>query len=98
MSTVTLHTLNRSPDSGLLQQCRPLLTAGDGLLFIEDGVLHTLQSPVTLQLPAKITCYALQEDCKARGLLPRCHKDFNLLDYAGFVDLCTRYAKVIAWF
>lgn len=98
MSKATLHTLNRSSDSALLQQCRPLLAAGDGLLLIEDGVLHTVQPPAALQLPPQVTCYALQEDCKARGLLEHCHKDYKLVDYSGFVKLCTRYAKVIAWF
>ena len=94
----TLHTLNAPPASSVLEACRPLLSEGDALLLIEDGVLHATTSPTALQLPPNIKCYALKEDCQARGLLNRCDESFEIIDSAAFVDLCVHHDKTIAWF
>ena len=96
--TNTLHTMNASPTSGMLEDFRALLNTDDGLLFIEDGVFHTAIAPAELQLPATVKCYALREDCLARGVLERCHRDYEIIDYAGFVSLCTHFDKIISWF
>ena len=44
----SLHTINRSPDSNLLESCIKVVSAGDAILFIEDGVYHCT-SPINLQ-------------------------------------------------
>ncbi|MGI9251072.1 MAG: sulfurtransferase complex subunit TusB [Pseudohongiellaceae bacterium] len=98
----TLHTVNGSPDSGLLDDCRTRLGANDALLLIENGVFYATDTDAndsaSLQLPDSVKCYVLREDCVARGILEHCHARFEIIDYGGFVTLCAEYDKTIAWF
>ncbi len=89
-----LHIVSKSPFShDALQRCLAVLTPGDMLLLIEDGVLaHASPTPL---LPADGNAvFTLSADAAARGIsLPA-----NAVDYAGFVDLVARADKSVSWF
>ncbi|MBB2496302.1 sulfurtransferase complex subunit TusB [Aquipseudomonas ullengensis] len=96
----TLHVLSHSPFSdSRFASCLRLLGPQDGLLLSGDAV-YALQ-PDTNQLqalqlmPASIALYALEEDMQARTLAAP--ERTQVVDYPGFVELCTRYAKVNSW-
>ena len=96
----TLHLLSHSPFSdSRLSSCLRLLNADDGLLLTGDAV-YALQ-PSTAQrqalelMPESIALYALSEDLEARALAHP--QRVQAVDYPGFVELCTRYAKVNSW-
>ncbi len=57
----------------------------DAILLIEDGVYLDSERP----------SYVLKADLEARGLAARANQ--TVIDYDGFVDLCTQYSKVITW-
>ena len=50
---------------------------------------------VKVVLPTGIALYALDEDLAARGLTAP--ERVQAVDYPGFVELCSRYAKVNSW-
>jgi len=97
----TLHLLSHSPFSdSRLASCLRLLGPDDAILLSGDAV-YALQ-PATMQrqalelMPQSIGLFALGEDLDARAL----HKlptRVRIIDYPGFVDLCSRYAKVNSW-
>ena len=96
----TLHILSHSPfTDNRFSSALGLLGAEDGLLLTGDA-LYALQQgsepyQALLQLDSKIALYALDEDLKARALTPR--PRVQLVDYAGFVELCSRYARSNSW-
>ncbi|MEK1906756.1 MAG: sulfurtransferase complex subunit TusB [Pseudomonas sp.] len=96
----TLHVLSHSPFSdSRFASCLRLLGPQDCLLLSGDAV-YALQ-PGTNQLqalqlmPASIALYALEEDLQARSLAAP--ERTQVVDYPGFVELCTRYTKVNSW-
>lgn len=96
----TLHLLSHSPfGDSRFASCLRLLGPQDGLLLSGDAV-YALQ-PGTNQLqalqlmPDSIALYALDEDLQARGLAAP--ERAQAIDYPGFVELCTHYAKVNSW-
>ena len=46
-------------------------------------------------MPANVALYVLDEDLAARHL--QAPERVQAVDYPGFVELCTRYAKVNSW-
>lgn len=97
-----LHTINRSPESSLLESCLSVIKKGDAILFIEDGVYHctdSLASKLTLQtLNNSVRLYALREDLVARALLPRIPDYITTANYQRFVELSCEHSKVVSWF
>lgn len=96
----TLHILSHSPFAdSRLASCLRLLGAEDGLLLTGDAVYALLPDTTALQalqlMPASVALHALEEDLVARGMQPP--ERVQVADYPGFVELCTRYAKVNSW-
>ena len=96
----TLHILSHSPFAdSRLASCLRLLGADDALLLTGDAVYALQPGTANLQalelMPTAIDLYALDEDLAARGL--QAPERVQAVDYPGFVELCTRYAKVNSW-
>ncbi len=93
-----LHTISRSPDSALLQSCLKVLSVGDSILFIEDGVYHGHADTELQEIPAAVTVYALREDMLARATLAKSAERVEAIDTKRFVELCCAHDKVVSWF
>lgn len=96
----TLHILSHSPFAdSRLASCLRLLGASDALLLCGDAVYALQPGTANLQalqlMPASVALYALDEDLSARGL--KAPDRTQIVDYPGFVELCTRYDKVNSW-
>ena len=96
----TLHMLSHSPFAdSRLTSCLRLLGTDDALLLTGDAVYALQPDTANLQalqlMPASVALYALDEDLAARGMQPP--QRVQVVDYPGFVELCTRYAKVNSW-
>jgi len=96
----TLHMLSHSPFSdSRLVSCLRLLGPGDGVLLTGDATYamqpDTAQWQALSLMPESISLFALEEDLHARHLAlpPR----VKALDYPGFVECCTAFAKVNTW-
>lgn len=85
-----LHTISKP---GILSACRPLITAGDCLLFLEDGVYDLL----TEQLPEKVCITAIYDDVQLRGLTDRLPPAVRCIDYSAYVSLICKYDRLINW-
>ena len=94
----SLHTINRSPSKGLLETCASVLTQGDAVLFIEDGVYYCMQQDCWPDLLADVSVFSLREDMCARGILDRNATSAKLIGYEQFVELCCEYDKTVSWF
>ena len=97
-----LHTINKSPfERDSLDACLRLIDADSPVLFIEDGVLGTLDNTsVADQVKAMMAdrkVYALQPDLDARGVCGKVIDGIELVDYAGFVDLVVEHGSHAAW-
>ncbi|WP_122689799.1 sulfurtransferase complex subunit TusB [Pseudomonas viridiflava] len=95
----TLHVLSHSPfTDNRLDSCLRLLGDNDGILLCGDAAYAlTPSSPVSLKLQqaGSQSLFVLDEDLKARNLpLPA---GIVSVDYAGFVELSTRFDKVNTW-
>ncbi len=96
----TLHILSHSPFSdSRLSSCLRLLGPDDGLLLTGDATyalqLGSVQRQALELMPTSIALFALDEDLQARALPTPAR--LQAVDYPGFVDICTRYAKVNSW-
>jgi tRNA 2-thiouridine synthesizing protein B len=100
---VTLHTYNKSLDGGeaRLRNCLRMLSPGDSLLLLEDGVYLVAQLHEGMELrallPANVALYALKPDLLARGIFVKIPADLSDIDYAGFVQLCLAHPRVVNW-
>lgn len=94
----TLHTISRSPVSGLLESCASVARPGDGLLFIEDGTYYCSNAGAIENLAANNSVFVLREDLLARGLLDNTSENAEIVDYDKFVELCCEFDKVVSWF
>ncbi|PCI76154.1 MAG: sulfurtransferase complex subunit TusB [SAR86 cluster bacterium] len=93
-----LHTVNRSPDSKLLESCLRVINADDAILFIEDGVYHCA-SKISLQaIVETVKVYGLREDMLARATLSTALDRVEPVDTSRFVELCSEHDKVVSWF
>lgn len=94
----SLHTVNRSPDSNLLESCIKVVSAGDAILFIEDGVYYC-NSPIKLKtITETVKVYGLREDMLTRATLAKTMDSVEAIDTARFVELCCEHDKVVSWF
>ena len=96
----TLHILSHSPFAdSRLASCLRLLGTADALLLSGDAVYALQPDTANLQalqlMPASVALYALEEDLAARGL--QAPERAQVVDYPGFVELCTRNTKVNSW-
>lgn len=94
----TLHTINRSPDSSLLDSCLRLVRPGDGILFIEDGVYHCNSVSTLEHIDESVKVYGLREDMLARATLGKIVTTVEIIDTNRFVELCGQHNKVVSWF
>ena len=97
-----LHIVSRAPSAGgMPERLAGLLGVGDGLLLIENGVYGALQGMIRIErypILAEVSRFVLASDLEQRGLeLERCDSSFQVTDYAGFVDLITRFDASISW-
>ncbi|VFP80382.1 sulfurtransferase complex subunit TusB [Candidatus Erwinia haradaeae] len=94
-----LHTISRSPSYCDFPAILRLISAGDDVLLLEDGVLSGMQGSDTLQelLSMKITLYILREDLIARGLLIYISSRARVVNYDGFIQLRIKNLQQIAW-
>lgn len=98
-----LHIVNKSSsERSALASCLRVAIAGSSVLLIEDGVYAALQdSTWSEQLGAhsgELKLYVLEPDLNARGLLQDdLIPGFEIIDYAGFVDLVTDHATNQSW-
>lgn len=94
----TLHILNKAPaEAGVANDCFRSISQGDGLALIEDGVYHALSAQPSL-MNKECQIFALQPDLEARGLSSRIESGTQVVNQAGFVDLCCQFEKSISWF
>ena len=83
-----LHTINKP---SALANCMDLIANDDQVLLLEDGVYLALTS-----LPFKVLVMGV--DAQARGLADQLDNRCEVVDYPGFVTLCTEADKVCSWF
>ncbi|MFT7472943.1 MAG: tRNA 2-thiouridine synthesizing protein B [Kiritimatiellia bacterium] len=93
-----LHTINRSPDSKLLESCLKVINADDAILFIEDGVYHCISLTNLPTIAESVKVYALREDMLARATLSKTMDTVEEIDTARFVELSCEHDKVVSWF
>ena len=93
----SLHLISKSPASSLLQSCQAVLSEGDAILFIEDGIYHNGDAAIE-SIPSDIVISVLKEDCIARGIRNSKFDRIDVIDYEGFVKLSCDYDKVVSWF
>ena len=99
----TLHTVNRSPfEHGALEGCLARVRPASAVLLIEDGVIGALAgSPHAERLGAlapEVEFFALGPDLEARGIEPARLAPFvEVVDYTGFVELASRFARTVSW-
>ncbi|MCJ7618129.1 MAG: sulfurtransferase complex subunit TusB [Desulfobacterales bacterium] len=70
-----------------------LAEKGDGVIFIQDGVL-LLKNPKNILRALKekeVEVFALKEDLNARGLIT----DIKIVDYDSFADLLLLYKRAM---
>lgn len=98
----TLFTINQSwHDSIWLYEQLGFAQAGDAIMLLEDAVL-ALQSPISLaSFVAKceaggISVFALQDDCKLRGINSQ-QNAVKQVKYDGWVELVAQHEKMVAW-
>ena len=95
-----LHTVNKSPfQQNVLAQCLDRCDSNDGIILLEDGVYGVLQdNPQADQLSA-VTCFAIEADMEARGLLEKSLiEKVQLIDFHRFVNLSCDYSLVLSWY
>ena len=98
-----LHTVNRSPfGSDCLQSCLDVAATGSGIILIEDGVYCALaNTELTELISTALTrhkIYVLSPDLQARGITNMVVEGIETVDYAGFVELCTEFDKIVSWY
>lgn len=99
----TLHTINKSPfDRNSFASCMRVISDGDVILFIEDGVYAatagTSFSDAVKAATNSHTVYVLGPDLSARGMSnDGIVEGINVVDYEGFVDLVVEHDKTNSW-
>lgn len=100
----TLHTVNKSPfERNSLETCLSLCKPNGSILLIEDAVVGAMRdtgiaNQILAAIESGVKIYALSEDLNARGLMPgRLIDQIDIIDYAGFVGLAAKNARVQSW-
>jgi len=94
----SLHTINKSPDSKLLESCLKVINADDAILFLEDGVYHCASLVNLATITDTVKVYGLREDILARATLSKTLDRVEVIDTTRFVELCCKHDKVVSWF
>jgi tRNA 2-thiouridine synthesizing protein B len=96
---MTLHTLNASPASAAFADCLRLLSPGDALLLLGDGVYAALAGTVARQAldASAAQLYVLQQDAMAAGVLDRVG-NAQVVDIDGFAALSEQFVRQLAWY
>lgn len=94
-----LHTVNKSPaTTSTLKECLFSASSGDQILLIEDGVYAATQAFSEL-LRDDLSYFVLLNDIAARGLNNSLiSKQWQPVDYEGFVELTEKADTVCSWF
>jgi sulfur relay protein TusB/DsrH len=96
---VILHTLNASPASPAFGDCLKVLTAGDAVLLMGDGVYavieHTSARAALLASGAEI--HVLSADASAAGI-EKLPSGSTRIGMDGFVALSERFPRQQAWY
>jgi len=93
-----LHTINRSPNSNILESCIKIVSAGDAILFLEDGVYYCTSAIALRAIAETVNVYGLREDMLARATLTKTMDKIEIIDTARFVELCCKHDNVVSWF
>lgn len=96
-----LHTVNKSPVGPTLASCLRFMADNDALVLLEDGVYAATPGwgdKLSALIDAGHPVYAIKIDVDARGLSERLLEGVQVIEYGGFVDLCTNYQVVKSWF
>lgn len=95
-----LHTVNKSPyNHAALADCLRVCDASARLVLIEDGVYAAVAGSEWIpRLAALAGVYALGPDIAARALEGRIDRTVQVIDYAGFVQLCCDHFPIQSWF
>lgn len=96
-----LHTINKSPFShSALSECLRLYADDAAIVLIEDGVYAALaDTEWVVRIAACCSkIYALAPDITARGLDGRIAGVVNIIDYAGWVELCCAHTTIQSWY
>lgn len=100
MKSSILHTVNQSPFThNALAQCLAYFEEGDAILLLENGVYAALiNHPLAQQLSGK-TCYVMEADIQARGLIAQDRQvHIQLIDVNRFVELTAHHHLVQSWY
>ena len=94
-----LHTLNASPGSAAFSDCLRIITAGDALLLMGDGVYAVIaNSDAATALQASgAELYVLAADAKAAAV-NNFVEGVTRVDMGGFVALSERFPRQQAWY
>ena len=94
-----LHTLSRSPWQHDISAQLRLVSEGDDLLLLSDGVIAALEGSRFLDLlnEAPISLYALREDIEARGLSGQISSSVVRVSYTDFVRLTVKHTRQLTW-
>lgn len=92
----TLHCVVRAPHDGdAFAMAIGILSAGDCLLLLQDGVraAHDLDTV----LPAGVQGYVLGSDLRKRSACTPLNPHFSIIDEAQFVALAANTARQVCW-
>ncbi len=94
-----LHTVKSSPyQTSALENCLSLVSEGDGLLLIQDGVIASAAKSNCWQQLDRLNhqgrLYVLTDDLHARGLNALLAKQIS---YGEFVELTLSYDSSLSW-
>ncbi|ANG94485.1 sulfurtransferase TusB [Lelliottia amnigena] len=94
-----LHTLRHSPWQCDIDSLLRMLSEGDDLLLIQDGVLGAIEGNRFVEIfsNAPISISALREDIDARGLSGQISAKIDVVDYTDFVNLAVKHASQMSW-
>ncbi|MRS91468.1 sulfurtransferase complex subunit TusB [Enterobacteriaceae bacterium RIT714] len=94
-----LHTLSHSPWQCDIEGLLRMLSEGDDLLLIQDGVLAAIEGSRFVEIlnNAPIKVSALKEDVDARGLGGQISTKIDVVSYTDFVNLAVEHASQMSW-
>ncbi len=94
-----LHLIFQSPiDSAIFER----LDSGDDIVFLENAVLHALQNSAIstrlTELLSSNSIHVLSKDLAVRGIASKeLVKGFQIIDYAGLVELTVKNPVIQSW-
>lgn len=96
-----LHTINKAPHvRDCFDACLRVCGTTATIVLIEDGVYAAIANsePAQRLCAQAKTVFALQADIDARGLTNRIDPRIQIIDYAGFVQLCCEHETIQSWY